>query len=309
MSESAFSSAHDGLIALADASNPVPIRLVSEAALDQTLGDDWLRSFAELHGFKAAAGAVLLVPACNGGLELVLCGLGKTAQPMSLRGLPGKLPAGDYRIVEPPPGLDARLTALAWAFGGYAFDRYKPDLKAKAATKPRLAVEPDLDLEAACGARPTRRPWRRDMVNTPANAMGPRQIESIARQIAHSHGAQIAVVEGDALVEAGYPAVHAVGRAAVAERAPRMIEIRWSGGDIDAPLVCIVGKGVVFDTGGLDIKPSAAMRDDEEGHGRRRPRPGARPHADGRRACRSAWPCCCRWSRTPSPATPCAPAT
>jgi leucyl aminopeptidase len=98
----------------------------------------------------------------------------------------------------------------------------------------------------------------RDMVNTPANDMGPLQIETIAREIAHQYGAQIEVVVGDALLEAGYPAVHAVGRAAVPHRAPRMIEITW--GDAGAPIVAVVGKGVVFDTGGLDIKPSAGMR-------------------------------------------------
>jgi leucyl aminopeptidase len=96
------------------------------------------------------------------------------------------------------------------------------------------------------------------MVNTPANDMGPRQIESIAREIAEQFGAQISVVTGDSLLEENYPAVHAVGRAAVEARAPRMIEIGW--GAAGAPLIAIVGKGVVFDTGGLDIKPSAGMR-------------------------------------------------
>jgi len=96
------------------------------------------------------------------------------------------------------------------------------------------------------------------MVNTPANDMGPRQVASIAHEIAELYGAAFSVIEGDALIEAGYPAVHAVGRAAVAERAPRMIEITW--GDEGLPLIAIVGKGVVFDSGGLDIKPSAGMR-------------------------------------------------
>jgi leucyl aminopeptidase len=96
------------------------------------------------------------------------------------------------------------------------------------------------------------------MINTPANDMGPRQIETIAREIAEQHGAQITVIEGDGLLEANYPAIHAVGRAAAPERAPRMIEMSW--GEADRPLLAIVGKGVVFDTGGLDIKPSSGMR-------------------------------------------------
>jgi leucyl aminopeptidase len=98
----------------------------------------------------------------------------------------------------------------------------------------------------------------RDMVNTPPNDMGPLQLETIAREIAEQHGGQITVVTGEGLLEANYPAVHAVGRAAVPERAPRMIEISW--GQPTHPLVAVVGKGVVFDTGGLDIKPSAGMR-------------------------------------------------
>jgi leucyl aminopeptidase len=96
------------------------------------------------------------------------------------------------------------------------------------------------------------------MINTPANDMGPRQIETIAREIAEQYGAQITVIEGEGLLEANYPAVHAVGRAATPERAPRMIEIAW--GEAGRPLVAIVGKGVVFDTGGLDVKPSSGMR-------------------------------------------------
>jgi leucyl aminopeptidase len=98
----------------------------------------------------------------------------------------------------------------------------------------------------------------RDMINTPANDMGPLQVETIAREIAEQYGAQITVTVGEGLLEAGYPAVHAVGRAAAAHRAPRMIELTW--GEADHPLVALVGKGVVFDTGGLDIKPSGAMR-------------------------------------------------
>jgi leucyl aminopeptidase len=96
------------------------------------------------------------------------------------------------------------------------------------------------------------------MINTPANDMGPLQVETIAREIAEAHGAAIEVTVGDDLLEAGYPAVHAVGRAASPARAPRMIEMTW--GEATAPHVVVIGKGVVFDSGGLDIKPSAGMR-------------------------------------------------
>ncbi|KAK0329906.1 hypothetical protein LTR94_034869, partial [Friedmanniomyces endolithicus] len=98
------------------------------------------------------------------------------------------------------------------------------------------------------------------MVDTPAADMGPLQIETIAREIAESAGAAVTVTTGEALLEANYPAVHAVGRAAAPHRAPRLIEIGWKLDRTDLPLVALVGKGVVFDTGGLDLKPAAGMR-------------------------------------------------
>src|SRR5690606_1068142 len=100
----------------------------------------------------------------------------------------------------------------------------------------------------------------REMVDTPAADMGPLQIETIAREIAEESGAAITVVTGDDLLEANYPAVHAVGRAAAPRRAPRLIEIGWNLERTDRPLVALVGKGVVFDSGGLDIKTAAGMR-------------------------------------------------
>ena len=195
---------------------------------------------------------MLAVPDADGALASVLFGLGAKPDPMAFRALPAKLPAGTYRIAHAPKALAADQIALAFALGGYKFDRYKKP----AADKPRLLAEGFEATEVrqvahACALA-------RDMVNTPANDMGPRQIETIAREIAERYGAQITVVAGEGLLEANYPAVHAVGRAAVPERAPRMIEIGW--GKADAPLVALVGKGVVFDTGGLDIKPSAGMR-------------------------------------------------
>ncbi|MBN4678451.1 leucyl aminopeptidase family protein, partial [Pandoraea nosoerga] len=144
----------------------------------------------------------------------------------------------------------------AWGLGSYAFDRYK---QKHAAPRPRLVVDEGADL-AELNAVVHACALARDMVNTPANDMGPLQIETIAREIAEQYGAAVTVTTGDALLEAGYPAVHAVGRAADPRRAPRFIEIGWNLAAEDRPLVAIVGKGVVFDTGGLDIKPSAGMR-------------------------------------------------
>jgi leucyl aminopeptidase len=212
----------------------------------------FVKAFAELSDFKGKAGQLLVVPDTAGAVDRVLYGLGERAEAQGFRALAAKLPAGDYKIASAPAGLVPDEIALAFALGSYRFDRYKK----KRETQPRLVVEGiDIarvrDIAHACALA-------RDMVNTPPNDMGPLQIETIAREIAEQFGATITVTTGEGLLEANYPAVHAVGRAAVPERGPRMIEIQW--GEAGKPLVALVGKGVVFDTGGLDIKPAAGMR-------------------------------------------------
>src|SRR4051812_27738924 len=235
----------------------VPVQALTEAETGPAL--DALpaaKAAAALSDFKGKAGQVLLVPGADGTLERVLFGLGAGGDPMAFRPLAAKLPAGTYRIAGAPDGMAGELAALAFALGSYRFDRYK----AHGAEKAKLLAE-GIDVAEvrqvahACALA-------RDMINTPANDMGPLQLETIAREIAEQHGAKIAVVTGDALLAENYPAVHAVGRAADPARAPRMIEITWArlGGKASDPHVCPVGKGVVFDTGGLDIKPSAGMR-------------------------------------------------
>ncbi|HVI31117.1 leucyl aminopeptidase family protein [Phenylobacterium sp.] len=241
-------------VILEAAETATPIQALAEAELSAALdaAPAFVKGFATFSEFKAKAGQVLLVPGEDGGLHTVLFGLGAAPDAMGFRALPAKLPAGTYRIAQAPERLDRNQAALAFALGSYRFDRYK----AKKDERPRLVAEGVEVAEVrqvahACALA-------RDMVNTPANDMGPLQIETIAREIAEQHGATCTVVTGEGLLEANYPAVHAVGRAAVAERAPRMIEIAW--GEAGRPLVAVVGKGVVFDTGGLDIKPSAGMR-------------------------------------------------
>jgi leucyl aminopeptidase len=236
----------------------IPVHALAEreagAVLDAS--PPFLKAFAELAEFTAKAGQVMIAPDEQGAKSAVYFGLGAEAGPMAFRTLPAKLPAGTYRIATAPEGMAADQIALAFALGSYKFDRYKAHSGAHA----RLVAE-DVDVAEirhvahACALA-------RDMINTPANDMGPLQIETIAREIAEQYGAQITVITGEGLLEANYPAVHAVGRAADPARSPRMIEITWdgSGSGADKPLVCLVGKGVVFDTGGLDIKPSAGMR-------------------------------------------------
>ena len=232
-----------------------PVHALTESEATQALeADAFAAGLARTAEFKGKAGQALLVPDAAGALARVLFGLGDGREMGAFRALPARLPGGVYRIAEAPAEADRDRIALAFALGSYRFDRYKTH----GGERPRLLAE-GVDVAEvrqvahACALA-------RDMVNTPANDMGPRQIETIAREIAEQHGAQITVIEGEGLLEANYPAIHAVGRAADPSRAPRMIEIRGGDDQGEHPLVALIGKGVVFDTGGLDIKPSAGMR-------------------------------------------------
>jgi len=233
----------------ADADGALPVRIVAK---DAPL-DDVRAAWARAHDFTGKAGQLLLLPGEGGAPAGALFGAGERFDPMSARALAAKLPDGLWRL-EGVDGEAAALAALGFALGAYRFDRYK----SRSGPRPRLAapgveVGPLLDIAAACALA-------REMVDTPAGDMGPLQIETIAREIAEASGAALTVVAGDDLLEQNYPAVHAVGRAAAPHRAPRVLEIGWNLDRTELPLVALVGKGVVFDTGGLDIKPAAGMR-------------------------------------------------
>ena len=239
-----------------------PIHLVDEAGAEPLLArlGDGARAQAKGQAFAAKPGQVLVVLDAAGAVASVLCGVraaapGRDPTAAALRALAAELPPGDYVLAERPLGETA---AIAWALGGYGFHRYKA---ARARELPRLCVGPEVEvvqarrIAEACALV-------RDMVNTPANDMGPADIEALAREAAGRHGAGFEVTTGEALLDAGYPAIHAVGRAAAPHRAPRLIEMAWRGPDApaEAAHVVLVGKGVVFDTGGLDLKPSSGMR-------------------------------------------------
>lgn len=159
------------------------------------------------------------------------------------------LPAGTYRLANG----DGAAALFGWASGQYRFDRYRADSPDDGArvllTKAVKAIDPALAEMAATALV-------RDLVNTPAEDMGPAQLEAEASRLAKAHKAELKVTSGDAL-ETGYPMVHAVGRAASRHHAPRLIELTW--GDPSHPRVALVGKGVCFDSGGLDIKPASGM--------------------------------------------------
>jgi leucyl aminopeptidase len=236
----------------------VPVRLITEAETPPALAQAGpiASALARLRSFKGQAGQLLLVPGEGATPALVLFGVGSglSSDAMLLRQLPSRLPAGDYRIEAPPEALDASQAAAAFALGSYGFDRYKAE---RGKPRPRLVAPPGADLEEALRIGHAAA-LARDMVNTPAADMGPLQIESIAREIAEAHRATVSVTTGDALLEANYPAIHAVGRAAAPDRQPRLVELTW--GAPGAPVVAVVGKGVAFDTGGLNLKPGNSMR-------------------------------------------------
>jgi leucyl aminopeptidase len=210
-----------------------------------------LKKLAGAHDFQAQAGRILLVPATDGAIERVLFGVGDKANAMAMGALAQHLPAGDYRLAAAPREFSATNVAIAWGLGAYAFDRYKKRKR----PAPRLCAPEGADMAEA--ERIVAASWlARDLVNTPTNDMGPEALQAIADRVARTCGGQLDAIVGDALLKQNYPLIHAVGRAAA--EAPRLLHISW--GDEAAPRLAIVGKGVCFDTGGLDLKPSGNMR-------------------------------------------------
>jgi leucyl aminopeptidase len=209
-------------------------------------------AFAQSAGFDASPGQCQFLPDAQGGLAGILFGLESEESPDRDPLLPGKLagllPEGTYRFANAPH--DASLGALAFLLGLYRFTRYRASSKAQ----PSL-VAPD-GVDAARIARIAQAvAFGRDLVNTPANDLGPDALEDEALRLAASFGAKADVTRGDDLIARNLPLIHAVGRAA--GQAPRLVDFVW--GRADAPKVTLVGKGVTFDTGGLDIKPASAM--------------------------------------------------
>ncbi len=213
----------------------------------------YARAFAESAGFKPEAGRHLLVPGKEG-VAGALFALDAPSKRDTDRFMPGKLagvlPEGIWRFAAPPP--DPKLAALAFALGRYRFDRYSKK-KSKDAKAPRLELPKGIDgvdltriVEAVYLVR--------DLINTPANDLGPAELADAARRLAARHGAKISVVSGNALKK-NFPLVSAVGQGSA--RGPRLVDLVW--GKPKHPKVTLVGKGVVFDTGGLDIKPDSAM--------------------------------------------------
>jgi leucyl aminopeptidase len=218
--------------------------------------DDWLANAPERHqrwirssGFKAQAGKWCGLPDARGGLEAVVFGMADDGWLYQLAGLPGALPAGNYRLVS-IWNEDQRIQAsIGWGMAAYRFRRYLQDAK----PGPVLCLEDDIGkiVEYMYGAMAL----VRDLVNTPTEDMGPGDLADEVVKVGDAFDARTRIVKGEDLLTEGFPAVHAVGRAA--ERAPRFICMTW--GDKNDPVLALVGKGVCFDSGGLDIKPASGM--------------------------------------------------
>ena len=215
------------------------------------------RQWLEATGFKATAGRVATLPNSEGGIAgavLAVAGDGdQFALPLAAGALPPALPDGTYQFasaLEQP-----ELMAVAWALGAYRFERYKSNKRGSA---PVLVLPAGADLGAA--VRAAEAVWLgRDLINTPASDLGPQDLALAATTLAKRHGATSSVIAGDDLLAKNFPMIHAVGRASA--RAPCLIDISWArpGGRANAPRITLIGKGICFDTGGLDIKPSSAM--------------------------------------------------
>ncbi|MHC6152269.1 leucyl aminopeptidase family protein [Bradyrhizobium elkanii] len=230
-----------------------PITFVTKATWDAIRGElpAPARQFAAANGFAAKAGKLLVLPAADGGIAQVLFGLEdadhKARDPFRPGALPGLLPPGVYRFANAPH--DTRLAALAFALGCYRFGRYRTNKVPEVRLVPPDGVDTAEITRMADAAA-----LARDLINTPSNDMGPVELAEVARDLATRFGAAFNCISGDELAQ-NFPLIHAVGMAST--RSPRLIELSW--GDPAHPKVTLVGKGVCFDTGGLDLKPSSGM--------------------------------------------------
>lgn len=229
----------------------LPVHLVAKDALADARLEPAATAWAKANGFTGQAGKLLILPGEGGALAGALLGTGNGEDgfgALAVGTLARTLPEGDWHFAAEP--ATPEIAALGLLLGGYSFTRYGK----KPGKAIRFAVPDGADLERvrriADGVF-----LARDLVNTPANDMGPEALENAVYTLAEPHKASVSVVKGDALLAQNFPMIHAVGRAS--NRAPRLIDLCW--GPESAPKVTLVGKGVCFDTGGLDIKPASGM--------------------------------------------------
>ena len=243
---------NDGLL-LEPPSDCTPLIPVPENQAEHWLPeqDSRVRAWLTATGFNMKPGHFSLIPSTDGRLQAVIAWIKSADDLWALGNLSDMLPAGDYALHAAFTAKQLERLTLGWALGAYRFTRYKETKRAGA----RLALNP------ACDANRISRQLAaitlvRDLINTPAEDMMPAQLAEAAATLAQRFGASIEQIVGDDLLVSHYPLIHAVGRASV--HAPRLLDLRW--GDPQHPKITLVGKGVCFDSGGLDLKPASAMR-------------------------------------------------
>lgn len=233
----------------------IPLYVLENSAVEAFLAKqpESVANWIVAHGFCGAIGTVVTIPDADGRVKMALAGYGsakdRTRGRFHLAASAAKLPEGTYRIASGLPDSHAEVEALGWLLQGYRFERYK----SKGAAKAQLIAPENVDAARieiiAAGEK-----LARDLINTPASDMGPVALEAAAKELAGQHGAKMTVVSGDDLLVQNFPMIHAVGRAS--SEAPRLLDFRWGN---KGPKLTLVGKGVCFDTGGLNIKPGSSM--------------------------------------------------
>ena len=235
----------------------VPVHMVRPERWDDLKAElpDIAANYADARNFGAEAGQKLSVPDESGNIAAVILGCGTKAsdhdREMRLGQLSAGLPAGDYHLESLPEGFSPRLAAIGWGLGTYRFSTYLRD----SVEAPRLLIPDDVDARLVQEAvRATA--LGRDLINTPAGDMGPVALARAARDLAQEFDAEYRVIVGEDLLDENYPMIHAVGRAA--HEPPRLAEIEW--GDPAHPRLAVIGKGITFDTGGVNMKGASGAR-------------------------------------------------
>ncbi len=229
----------------------IPITPVARDTFRDWLERQAVSGWIDATGFSAQPGSLCLIPGKEHRLARVIAGIESAADIWACGSLPMTLPEGDYHLDVPwEPEIMERLS-LGWGLGAYEFNRYKQSKRAPA----------QLTLDPACDRAHILQPLEaisliRDLINTPADAMMPEHLAEAMEALGHDFDAQVRQTVGDDLLDRNYPVIHAVGRAS--QHPPRLLDLRW--GEETHPKLTLVGKGVCFDSGGLDIKPASGMR-------------------------------------------------
>lgn len=245
---------YDDLIQPDNGQPATPIQLIEKSGFESWFASqtDAIRTAVQAQKFEGNTGDFAILPGEKPKDWSVVAGVAdsKKLSIWSLAKLSDILPEGCYRLTD----IDAGDAMVGWMLGQYRYQEYLSEPKSTGA---RILLVKEPGRIAGSALQATATALVRDLVNRPAGDMGPNALEAETRRVAKSYRAEVAVIGGDAL-ESGYPLIHAVGKAAMREHAPRLIELHW--GDDRHPRVAIVGKGITFDSGGLDIKPASGMR-------------------------------------------------